>query len=256
MAARASRPTNAAATPFRACPGLVRVGHFTFPPTHVQSPGQGWEDFTVPEPPKVIELATREALPAAPPLRGQVVDESGQAIPRRIDSGARGCSPAGTGSSSGSINDQRRRQGRRSSSKGSDPTRPSRSPRSIGTARARAPSRCGPARRDPVTVAIAPMPRSRRGRSRARAGRDADGRHSRQGAVPHPSRQLLGLPRTGPVRRQPRDQDRPRTARSRRRKSWSESRASSGSRSSPRVFFPAGPLGLPYPRETCSRFRT
>jgi hypothetical protein len=66
---------------FQSLPGLVRVGHFQFPPTYVQAPGQGWEDFTVPEPPKVIELATREALPAAPPLRGQVVNEAGRAVP-------------------------------------------------------------------------------------------------------------------------------------------------------------------------------
>jgi hypothetical protein len=67
---------------FQSLPGLVRVGHFRFPPTHVPAPNQGWEDFTVPEPPKVIELATREALPAAPPLRGQVVDEAGRAVAR------------------------------------------------------------------------------------------------------------------------------------------------------------------------------
>ncbi|WP_406698712.1 carboxypeptidase-like regulatory domain-containing protein [Singulisphaera sp. Ch08] len=66
---------------FQSLPGRVRVGHFTFPPTHVLAPSQGWEDFTVPDPPKVIELATRELLPAAPPLRGQVVDEAGQAVP-------------------------------------------------------------------------------------------------------------------------------------------------------------------------------
>jgi Carboxypeptidase regulatory-like domain len=66
---------------FKSLPGLVRVGHFTFPPTHVQAPGQGWEDFTAPDPPKVIELATREALPAAPPCRGKVVDETGRPVP-------------------------------------------------------------------------------------------------------------------------------------------------------------------------------
>ncbi len=66
---------------FRALPGLVRVGHFNFPPTHVQSPSQGWEDFTVPEPPGAVQLATREALPAAGPLRGQVVDEQGRPVP-------------------------------------------------------------------------------------------------------------------------------------------------------------------------------
>jgi hypothetical protein len=66
---------------FQSLPGLVRVGHFRFPPTHVLAPTQGWEDFKVPEAPKVIELATREALPAAPPLHGQVVDEAGRAVP-------------------------------------------------------------------------------------------------------------------------------------------------------------------------------
>lgn len=66
---------------FQSLPGQVRVAHFQFPPTHVATPGPAWEDFTVPEPPKVIEVATREALPAAPPLRGRVVDETGQAVP-------------------------------------------------------------------------------------------------------------------------------------------------------------------------------
>jgi len=66
---------------FQSFPGLVRVGHFTVPPQYVMAPGQSWEDFTVPEPPQVIELATREVLPAAPPLRGRVVDEAGRAVP-------------------------------------------------------------------------------------------------------------------------------------------------------------------------------
>ena len=66
---------------FQGLPGLVRIGFFRFPPTHVMAPCQGWEDLTIPEPPKVIELATREALPVAPPLHGQVVDEAGHAVP-------------------------------------------------------------------------------------------------------------------------------------------------------------------------------
>jgi Carboxypeptidase regulatory-like domain len=65
---------------FQSLPGKVRVGHFRFPPTHVLAPSQGWEDFTVPEPPNVVELPTREALRAAPPLRGRVVDEAGQPV--------------------------------------------------------------------------------------------------------------------------------------------------------------------------------
>ncbi len=67
---------------FRCLPGLVRVGHFRYPKTHVPAPvRQNWEDFTVPEPPKLIELATREVLPAAPPLRGKIVDETGRTVP-------------------------------------------------------------------------------------------------------------------------------------------------------------------------------
>ena len=37
---------------FQSLSGLVRVGHFRFPPTHVLAPTQGWEDITVPEPPQ------------------------------------------------------------------------------------------------------------------------------------------------------------------------------------------------------------
>ncbi|HEV3121319.1 MAG TPA: carboxypeptidase-like regulatory domain-containing protein, partial [Isosphaeraceae bacterium] len=66
---------------FQALPGRARVVATKFPKTHVQVPGPGWEDFTVPEPPKGVELPTREALPAAPPLRGQVVDEVGRPVP-------------------------------------------------------------------------------------------------------------------------------------------------------------------------------
>ncbi|WP_435006864.1 carboxypeptidase regulatory-like domain-containing protein [Tundrisphaera lichenicola] len=87
---------------FQSLPGLVRVGHFTFPPTHVMAPSQGWEDFTVPEPPKVIELATREALLAAPPLRGKVVDEAGQAVPGATVQ-ASWMLAGGDGSSSGTV---------------------------------------------------------------------------------------------------------------------------------------------------------
>jgi hypothetical protein len=88
---------------FQSLPGLVRVGHFTFPPTHVQAPTQGWEDFTVPDPPKVVELATREALPVAPPMRGQVVDEAGHAVAGAMVQ-AVWMIPGGRGSSSGAIN--------------------------------------------------------------------------------------------------------------------------------------------------------
>ena len=66
---------------FSCPPGPVRVGDFTFPPTHVENPAPGLEDFTVPDPPKVVELATREAIPVAPPLRGKVVDEAGRPVP-------------------------------------------------------------------------------------------------------------------------------------------------------------------------------
>ncbi|AGA31486.1 carboxypeptidase regulatory-like domain-containing protein [Singulisphaera acidiphila] len=87
---------------FQSLPGQVRVGHFTLPSTHVLAPSQGWEDFTVPEPPKVIELATREALPAAPPLRGQVVNEAGQAVPGALVQ-ASWMLTGGRGSSGGGI---------------------------------------------------------------------------------------------------------------------------------------------------------
>jgi hypothetical protein len=96
---------------FKSLPGLVRVGHFHFPATHVQAPSQGWEDFTVPEPPKVIELATREALRAAPPLRGQVVDEAGQAVPGATVQAAWVLSGA-RGQSSGSIQTKADDEGR------------------------------------------------------------------------------------------------------------------------------------------------
>ena len=67
---------------FRALPGEVRIGHFIYPKTYVEVPvRQNWQDFTVPPGPKLIELATREAIPAAPPLRVRVVDETGRPVP-------------------------------------------------------------------------------------------------------------------------------------------------------------------------------
>ena len=91
-------------------PGQVRVSSSSFPATHVRAPTQGWEDFTVPEPPKVIELATKEALPAAPALRGQVVDEAGRAAAgASID--ASWMLAGGRGSSSGTINTKADDQG-------------------------------------------------------------------------------------------------------------------------------------------------
>src|SRR5262249_8009251 len=65
---------------FQCLPGKVRVSTSFFPVTHVSVPTQRWEDFTVPDAPKGRGRATREAPPAAPPLRGQVVDESGHAV--------------------------------------------------------------------------------------------------------------------------------------------------------------------------------
>ena len=71
---------------FQSLPGLVRVGHFSFPPTHVQAPVQGWEDFTVPKPPKVIELATRSPSGRSAASRaGRGRGWPGR--PRRLDSG-------------------------------------------------------------------------------------------------------------------------------------------------------------------------
>ncbi|MEJ7636660.1 MAG: carboxypeptidase-like regulatory domain-containing protein [Singulisphaera sp.] len=57
----------------------------------------------MPEGSKPIELATREALPAAPPLRGQVVDEDGQVVPGASIQGS-WMLTGGSGSSSGSVN--------------------------------------------------------------------------------------------------------------------------------------------------------
>jgi hypothetical protein len=88
---------------FQSLPGQVRVIASFFPATHVSAPNQGWDDFTVPEPPKVVELATREALPAAPLLRGQVVDEAGRAVPEASIE-ANWLLSGGRGSSSGRIN--------------------------------------------------------------------------------------------------------------------------------------------------------
>jgi hypothetical protein len=65
----------------RSLPGRVRVSLLWPPPTHVLAPGQHWMDFDVPEGSRPIELTTREALPAAPPLRGAVRDEAGRAVP-------------------------------------------------------------------------------------------------------------------------------------------------------------------------------
>jgi hypothetical protein len=64
----------------RSLPGKVRVAFLWPPPTHVLAPGQHWEDFTVPEGSPPIELATREALRAAPSLRGGVRDEAGRVV--------------------------------------------------------------------------------------------------------------------------------------------------------------------------------
>jgi Carboxypeptidase regulatory-like domain len=86
----------------RSLPGQVRVSYMWPPATHVLAPGQHWLDFTVPEGSKPIELATREALPAAPPLRGRVVDENGRAVPGAAIQ-ASWMLTGGRGSSSGSI---------------------------------------------------------------------------------------------------------------------------------------------------------
>jgi protocatechuate 3,4-dioxygenase beta subunit len=65
---------------FHALPGESRIVLLTVPPSYVQAPGQGWEDFTVPEAPARIEMKPREVLRAAPPLRGEVRDENGQPV--------------------------------------------------------------------------------------------------------------------------------------------------------------------------------
>ena len=65
-------------------PGEVRVGISPFPKTHVAAPGQHWEDFKVAPGSGVIEMATREGLPVARPLRGEVVDEAGKGVPGAI----------------------------------------------------------------------------------------------------------------------------------------------------------------------------
>jgi len=141
---------------FQSLPGPVRVNSFQFPPTHVQAPGQGWEDFTVPDPPKVIELATKEALPAAPPLLGLVVDEAGRPVPGALIQ-ASWMLTGGKGSSSGGVQTKADGQGgfvleglgpgSTVSITGRLRDRQSKSPLQV---------RAGEA--GPVTVAIAPMP--------------------------------------------------------------------------------------------------
>ncbi len=86
----------------KSLPGQVRVSFLWPPPSHVLAPAQHWLDFTVPEDSKPIELATREALPAAPTLLGQVVDEAGQAVPGALIQ-ASWMLTGGGGSSGGSI---------------------------------------------------------------------------------------------------------------------------------------------------------
>ncbi len=53
---------------------------FNTPPAYVMVPGIGWKDFTVAAGDARIELEPREAMPAAPPLRFIVRDESGKPV--------------------------------------------------------------------------------------------------------------------------------------------------------------------------------
>ena len=66
---------------FRGLPGKANVYVNLSSPSFVLAPGsQRWDEVTITAPPKVVELAPREVIPAAPPLRGKVVDEAGQAL--------------------------------------------------------------------------------------------------------------------------------------------------------------------------------
>lgn len=141
---------------FQSLPGLVRVGHFSFPPTHVQEPGQGWEDFTVPEPPKVIELAPREALVAAPPLRGRVVDEAGQPAPGASVQ-ASWLLTGAKGSSGGSIMTRADDQGN-FSLEGLGPDATVTLNARLRDRQSKSPVKAQAGEASPVTIAIAPMP--------------------------------------------------------------------------------------------------
>ena len=142
---------------FKALPGEVRIGHFNYPKTHVEVPvRQNWQDFTVPEGPKVIELATREVLPAAPPLRGRIVDEAGRPVPgasfQAQWSFALGGQTGGGGLSSSA--DDKGEFVIEGLGPGSDISITARS----GARRIETPVKARAGQETPLTVAIAPMP--------------------------------------------------------------------------------------------------
>ncbi len=63
---------------FPSLPGQMRISVFRMPPAHVPAPGPHWKDFTVPAGAGRIELEPMVAIPAAPPLRFVVRDETGK----------------------------------------------------------------------------------------------------------------------------------------------------------------------------------
>jgi hypothetical protein len=72
---------------FSTLPGKLRIVVFQTPPSHVIAPGQSWADFSVDEGSGRVELESREAIPAAPPLRFAVRDEAGRPVPHAAISG-------------------------------------------------------------------------------------------------------------------------------------------------------------------------
>ena len=77
---RQDRRPGAIHVPQPARPDEVSV--FRMPPAHVSTPGPHWKEFTIPAGAGRIELEPMEAIPAAPPLRFVVRDETGKPAPR------------------------------------------------------------------------------------------------------------------------------------------------------------------------------
>ncbi len=91
-------------------PGSVRIVYHFFPRTHAPPPGPGFEDFTVPDPPRVIELAPREVLTAAAPVYGKVIDEADHGVAGALVQ-ALWRLTAGSAASDGTINTTTNEQG-------------------------------------------------------------------------------------------------------------------------------------------------
>ena len=65
---------------FRAFPGKLRVGCAALPESYIEAPGPQVAEVEVVEGAEPVELAPREVLRAAPPLRGEVRDEGGRLV--------------------------------------------------------------------------------------------------------------------------------------------------------------------------------